>query len=306
MCAGPVTLYHPGTADPKEFFERGVAYAVAAGGDKERLPIYRCVSCGHGFTPVNFDPHIIVRWYAGYEADHIFLAQEAARRRTGRQVLGRIEKLLSTRGKLLDIGAGPGLFLAEAKKRGWRVAGIEPSAWAVDHAQKDLQVSGMRQGDVGALPSIPAQSFDCVVAFDVIEHLVGPKKFLAEANRILKPGGLLVMATPRFDSLLAKLMGRRWYCIFPAHIHYFTRRSMNDALKKAGFTVAQEKTHTRYLGLGYVWQRLLDYVNISPLPKRERGGTPPAGGGVRGGRRDEGIIIPVNFGDEFEIYARKA
>lgn len=289
MCGYGARLFQAGTTDPKTFFEHGVAYSVAAGGDKEKLPIWKCSSCGHGWTPIDFDPQIITRWYAGYEADHIFLAQEVGRRKTGRQVLNQIKRLLPRKGNLLDIGAGPGLFLSEAATLGWQVTGIEPSVWAVEHAQKQLNITDMRRGDADLLPAVPDQSFNCVTAFDVLEHLVFPEDFLWQVSRILKPGGVLVMTTPRFDSLLALLMGKKWYCIFPAHIQYFTRRSLYGTLKRCGFDVTQEKTHTRYLGLGYVWQRLLDYIGMQTIS----------------GPASQSLIVPVNYGDEFEIYASK-
>lgn len=69
-------------------------------------------------------------------------------------------------------------------------------------------------------------AFDVVLALDVIEHLVDPAAALRELAARLAPGGLLVLTTPRWDSLAARLFRGRWRAIFPAHLFYFTARSL--------------------------------------------------------------------------------
>lgn len=292
VCATPSSLLYAGTTTARDYFRRGHAYAVAAGRQQERLPVHRCPACGHGFTAIDFPEEIIVKWYAGYEADHIFLAQETARRRTGYHALRHLAGLVPQPGHLLDIGAGPGLFLSEAVRLGWQVSGIEPSAWAVAHGQNKLALSGLKQGDWQELRHVPSGTFDVITAFDVIEHLVHPVTFLREIHRVLRPDGVLVMTTPRFDSLLARFTGRHWHCIIPAHLHYFTRRSLTKAMSAAGFKILESRSHTRYLGTYYFWRRLLDYLHLKRLQNRT----------VAMSR----IAIPINFHDEFELYARKS
>lgn len=264
---------------------------IAAGGSKkERLPIYQCTNCGHGFTPLDVDAKVIARWYQHDAPDHTFIAEEKARRTTAQAVLKRIESYQERPGQLLDVGAGPGIFVSEAVRHGWDATGIEPSAWAVRHGRQTYGIP-MIQGDISRLEELAAESYDVVTLFDVIEHVTDPAELLQAAVARLRPGGLLVLTTPRFDSILARLMGKRWYCIFPAHIHYFTRPSLDLSLRAAGCKIINARAHTRYLGAGYFWERLKAFL---------------AGGLEKvSSHHPSSISIPLNFGDEFEMYAEK-
>src|SRR5206468_4685526 len=91
-------------------------------------------------------------------------------------------------------------------------------------------------------------------SLETIEHLLDPDALLAEAGRVLAPGGCLVLSTPRLDSLLVighLLLGvqppgvdassrRRYGNPFgegrpSGHLHLFTRRAMVEALEANGF-----------------------------------------------------------------------
>jgi len=290
QCGAAARLYLKGTTDPTTFFTASPHYQIAdSGPGSARLDVYRCTACGHGFTPYTISPAILERWYQQSPADHVFLDDMAARRKTARLVLARIRHLNPPGVRLLDIGAGPGLFLAEAKELNWNVSGLEPSAWGVNYAQQHLGLSTVQAGTVERVREWPDRSFDVITAFDVIEHLITPDALIAHAARLLTPQGLLVLTTPRFDSWLCRLLRARCYFIFPAHLHLFSRRSLTTLLTKHGFEIARERTHTRYLSAGYLWYRLrayLGYPKSLSVSKQQ-------------------LILPINFGDEFEIYARK-
>ena len=289
QCQGPTSLYDKGTCTPRQFFSTTSGYQIAAGQIRERLPIYVCRVCGHGFTPLGVEPSQISRWYHATAPDFTFVAQEKARRRTARAILHWAEGYTPAKGRLLDIGAGPGIFVSEAARRGWSAMGLEPSTWAVRYGQEHFGIE-MKLGETAALQEVPPNSCDVVTLFDVIEHVADPRALIEAAAAIVRPGGLLVLTTPRFDSLLARIMGRRWYCIFPAHIQYFTQRSLFALLQSAGFSILLHRTHTRYLSGHYIWQRLVAWLT-------GKSGTPAVS--------THPLILPVNFGDEFEVYARK-
>lgn len=289
QCGQPARLFIDGTLEPEQFFSPQNTYVIAAGERNQRLSIYVCNKCGHGFTRVAGSSKLVENWYKSGAEDQIFLADEASRRVTSRAVLKSIEHFVQRQGRLLDVGCGPGIFVSEAVNRGWNVTGLEASVRAVDLGQQKFGVS-LTTGDMDTLKTMPAQAFEVVTMFDVIEHVVDPATLIELTARVLKPNGYLVLTTPKFDSFLARLMGKYWYCIFPAHIHYFTNKSLSRLLNRAGFTIVKRRAHTRYLSLGYVWQRLVGFIT---------------------GRKNVGIkafhstIIPVNFGDEFEVYAKK-
>jgi predicted SAM-dependent methyltransferase len=75
----------------------------------------------------------------------------------------------------------------------------------------------------------------------VIEHVPDPTDTLAEIFRILKPGGMLVMETPRYDTLMFKLLGRRERSLScEGHIYFFTTKTLRDISEKVGFKVERE------------------------------------------------------------------
>lgn len=292
ICKNPARLFRRGTVSPGEYFEREESFHIAAGRDQSTLDVYRCSSCGHGCTLLDCDASIIDRWYESAPADETWLSQARARRRTANKVLRRIDSLVDTKGELLDLGASAGIFLEFALDQGWNVRAVEPARWAIGHLHASLGGEYVVQGDHRALSILPAGSVDVLTAFDVLEHVVAPNEFLSAIDHVVRPGGLLVLSTPRFDSLLARIMGRNWYCIFPAHLHYFTLPSLARSLRQAGFSIVQVRSHTRYLDVAYLFERLLVQCGL-------------AGRNVRNLPLLRSLVLPANLGDTFEVYARK-
>ena len=101
---------------------------------------------------------------------------------------------------VLDAGCGVGYgsaFLGEAARS---VVGVDVSADAIEYARARYGGGNVEfaVGDLQQLERGDAE-FDAVVAFEVIEHLPHPERFVAEARRVLKPDGVLVVSTPRAD-----------------------------------------------------------------------------------------------------------
>lgn len=102
---------------------------------------------------------------------------------------------------VLDAGCGVGYgsaFLGESARS---VVGIDVSAEAIDYARERYGADNVEfaVGDLQRLERGDAE-FDAVVAFEVIEHLPQPERFVAEAHRVLKPDGVLVVSTPRAEA----------------------------------------------------------------------------------------------------------
>lgn len=152
---------------------------------------------------------------------------------------GRIKNIerFASKGKLLDIGSAFGPLLAAAKLRGWQAEGVELARHMADFAEKRY---GVR---IYAKPveklRLKAENFDVVTMYDVIEHLLDPKKTLVECNRILKAGGLLVIQTPAVDSLYASMKGKDWPYFGLHHTYYFSRKTMGKMLHAAGFRIVK-------------------------------------------------------------------
>jgi SAM-dependent methyltransferase len=101
----------------------------------------------------------------------------------------------------LDLGCAYGYLVAEARAGGFRAVGVDVSAYALAKVAGSAPAAAgcVARGVLERLP-FPDGSFDVVSAFDVLEHVVDPDAALREIHRLLRPGGVLVGATP--DPLL--------------------------------------------------------------------------------------------------------
>lgn len=154
-------------------------------------------------------------------------------RRTEAERSIRHLRLSKSGNRLLDLGCGNGAFLERMEQAGWAAKGLEPDAKAVAAAQSaGLNV---RQGFL-ADDSFPGNHFDAVTLNHVIEHLHSPRETLERCFRILKPEGVLWIATPNLDSIGHLVYGCDWIGLdAPRHLVLFTPSALINALKLAGF-----------------------------------------------------------------------
>ena len=101
---------------------------------------------------------------------------------------------------LLDIGCGGGLLSEPMARLGFEVTGVDASARNIGTASAHAAGSGLeiayRNVTVEELLAAGgAESFDVVLNMEVVEHVADPGRFLRDASRLLKPGGLMVVAT---------------------------------------------------------------------------------------------------------------
>jgi 2-polyprenyl-3-methyl-5-hydroxy-6-metoxy-1,4-benzoquinol methylase len=204
----------------------------------EEFSLARCESCGLVETVPPVPPSEIGRYYPpNYygEGNRRFNALFEALIPWFRDRRGKaIERFLS-RGKILDVGCGRGILPALMRDRGWDAHGLEFSETAAQHARQ-LGIPVF----VGSFLESPYddKSFDAIVLWHVLEHVPDPLATLERARQVLRPGGLLVIAVPNFESLQARFSGRHWFHLdVPRHYHHFGLSILNRTLKSAGFSI---------------------------------------------------------------------
>jgi SAM-dependent methyltransferase len=225
----------------------------------EPFEVAVCSSCGRGRTvPVPADlVHYYPTGYYGSGGIRFNPLVESAIRTSRAARVRLVLRAHPGAGAILDVGCGRGLMLAELARRGWRAVGVEMSEAASRHAAEQLGLD-VKVGKLTDL-ALPAATFDVVCFFHVLEHLPDPDAALAEAHRLLKPSGRLLVEVPNFGSLQSRLAaGRGFHVDAPRHLFHFTRAALVAALDRAGFRSEQVRTHSFEFGYFGMLQSLLN------------------------------------------------
>ncbi len=162
-------------------------------------------------------------------------------RREVRRYLKRtaLEKLT-----IADIGCGPG-FLLTCMERWFpnaELIGIDSDVQLLNIAKARCKSARTVQGDATSV-ALSAASVDILFALHVVEHLRHPEDFFSEARRILRPGGLLIVATPNSKGIGAKLMKDEWQGHSdPSHISLEGPLFWSKSIKAAGFEIVRDGT----------------------------------------------------------------
>ena len=140
-------------------------------------------------------------------------------------------------GRLLEVGAGYGLFLAAAREAGWTTSGVELSRTGAKHAQDTLGLD-VFCGQLEDAPLTPG--FDVVCAWDTVEHVPDPLSFWRTVRSQVADDGVVLFSTPYVSSLPARLLGTRWWTLKPTeHIWHFTPRTHALLLARAGLALTR-------------------------------------------------------------------
>jgi SAM-dependent methyltransferase len=272
----------------------------------------RCKDCGLPYAPAYVDPDEIYR--EGYHTGEIGsfgvdvshpewaeLLEFVGERRM--QIL---ESVVPTPGRILDVGCGPGHFLASAKRRGWDAVGVElvPSAAQTATEQFGLEVHNSMLEDSG----LPERSFDVVAATHVLEHQLDGVAFLTSIGRWVKPGGHLFIEVPNWSSIDRMGNKDRWFGLRPLeHLAHYSPRTLAKTMKRIGFEPVAIRTpiyqnHRQTMG-----QSLQDFglARFAPYLRRDWLTVP---GVQRGGtvRMPNAVMLRVLSGLEWATVAAKA
>jgi 2-polyprenyl-3-methyl-5-hydroxy-6-metoxy-1,4-benzoquinol methylase len=206
------------------------------------VPIIRCTQCGvmrQGWVSESVKgSQIFVDYAGGLERFRRQKAEkEAAQKGDFLRISDRLEQLLPDKGRLLEIGCAMGTTLNAFREKGWQVQGVEPEKYSAEIARSEygLEVVSVPFQEAG----LPKESFDAILLLHVIEHVCDPFKALCDIRTLVRPGGYLVLETPRYDTLTFHILRGRERSVIHDHLHYFTRKSMVVMCRDAGFEVSR-------------------------------------------------------------------
>ncbi|HYS27301.1 MAG TPA: class I SAM-dependent methyltransferase, partial [Vicinamibacterales bacterium] len=154
--------------------------------------------------------------------------------------------------RYLDVGCSTGFVVEAARDEGWEAIGIDLNPSAIEFGRsRGLDLRTVALEDAGFAPG----SFDAVSLFDVLEHLLDPRRTLRACAELLAPGGILFLYVPNFDSASRLLMGPKAHFIWPTHhLNYYTPMTMRDLMRR--HSLAPELIVTEGLDIeDYIWYR---------------------------------------------------
>ena len=165
--------------------------------------------------------------------------------------------------RVCDVGVGHGVLLDHMLEAGAaHVTGIDIS---VAYLERFVGVSDVRVLLANAENLPFREEFDLIVAADVFEHVLSPADFLVSVKEALVPGGTLVVRVPYRENLTQ--YARRHGCQYDlVHLRSFTRDSLVDLLRRAGFSVAASQYDGFYASR--MRRAITPFFDRSPLVRR--------------------------------------
>ena len=239
------------------------------------VELRRCDGCGCTFAPEYADPDAVFTegYLSGGAGDfgidvsaprfQAFLTEVGDRRE------GILRAVNGGAGSLLDVGCGSGEFTFRAKEAGWRVVGVEPIADAAQAARdRGLDV---RTGTTQEVQLEPG--FDVVCAFHVLEHMPDAPAFLQELASFARPGGLVAVESPNWDSAIRRRYGTGWPHLRPLeHLIHLNPVSLEVAFRTAGLEPVAITTPLYLYSRGLATELASEVAKpgsaISKLPQR--------------------------------------
>lgn len=211
----------------------------------------RCCNCHIVFTSPRLNEAALNRHYERgyYEGTAQYFASQSASVTADQRALAReVSGLLKVSSPAsLDIGCGCGQLVEAFTDVGFAAAGTEPSEAACRAA---AQLGRNVRND--NLSTFANESFDCVTAMHVLEHISHPKPFLAEITRITKTGGLVVIEVPNFGCKASRILGPEWVPLYPdTHLFHYTPVTLQRVLHSYGLVPIRVR---RLGGLGLLVQ----------------------------------------------------
>ncbi len=195
--------------------------------------VVRCCACGLVYVNPRPIREEMGRYYTADYGGH-------------RDIQGSEERSLSRRskrfdpvsnlapGRYLDVGCGGGQAVLRMKAKGWQAVGFDVSPKAVESGRAaglDIR-TGLELKDA----RLEANSFDLVTYFCVLPHLHDPLGALRETQRLLKPGGRVVLTVPHLPSVNFTLFRNLWYHLeAPRHLYLFSTDNLRSMAARTGF-----------------------------------------------------------------------
>jgi len=235
----------------------------------EQFEIWECKNCTQRFTQNIPDKEDIGKYY---QSENYISHSDTSKglinnlyHKVRKRTLLQKRKLVETAtgkkaGNILDVGAGTGAFLHAMKVANWNITGLEPDPGARKKAEElyDLHLKKTEE-----LIHLPAESFDAITMWHVLEHVHELHEYITQLKKLLKPSGKLFIAVPNYTSYDAQYYKEFWAAYdVPRHLYHFSPHSVKTLLSSHGMEIENMKP---------MWY---DSVYVSMLSEQYKTGRP--------------------------------
>ena len=219
--------------------------------------VVRCGGCGLGrLEPLParaaveavYSSDLYVRSY-DFAGQEFVISEETATPQLAPR-FARLDSYFPHQGNLLDIGASRGIFLNQARVRGWSIFGLEAGIDTIEYAQRQWGIH-IQHGTLEET-TLPEAFYDCVHLSHVLEHLLDPPGSMQRIVKAMKTGGVLIVEVPfefgdMFDRFreLALRRPRALNEVPSSHLYFYTLRSLCRLLRGSGFEILHATTPRR-------------------------------------------------------------
>ncbi len=202
----------------------------------ERIDIFECKDCRLGFVDQKQTKKLNPQEKYNLEG---YKENEKKLRSQFERIADKIYKY-KKEGKVLDIGAGYGLLSSILYENGYEIEIIEP-----ENTPDYLRGKKFKHYKTTIEKFLGKQKgkYDIILLMDVIEHLKDPLRILKRLKFFLNRGGIVVIQTPNYKSLMAKICKNWSWWMVSDHKFFFSPKSIHALLKKARFAVSELETY---------------------------------------------------------------
>jgi 2-polyprenyl-3-methyl-5-hydroxy-6-metoxy-1,4-benzoquinol methylase len=211
---------------------------------QEKFTIQECKNCSFKFTNPRPDLTQIGDYYkAESYISHtntskglIAKLYHSVRKYTLKGKLNLINSLSPTKGKLLDVGCGTGMFLNVCRENGWTVNGIEPDGGARQIAEEINKAAIKTE----ILSSFKNETFEIITMWHVLEHVHLLNETVDWLKERLNEKGYLIIAVPNHESKDAEIYQEHWAAYdVPRHLYHFSQKSIKQLFEQKGFSLKE-------------------------------------------------------------------
>lgn len=260
----------------KEDLDRKI-YSARRFPDKIHYRILKCGKCGLVFSSPVFSQEKLSFFYKNSACN--YKEQIPYLIKTYFNLINKVKNDLPKNPRVLEVGCGDGFFLKALTELKFteKVFGVEPSSKMVSEANSILK--NKIKVDIFKPRLFPKNSFDLILCFHTMDHMLNPREFVRGSYGILKKKGCIIVVVHDTEGLSVKLFGEKSAIFDVEHIYLFNKKNLRQIFDREGFkTIGVSNLVNSYplnywmkmSGFPLIIKRYVDFVfNMLGIGKRE-------------------------------------